>query len=136
MTVGTVVAFALAVVVPTVRAGVPPPGWSFTGVALALLTLVALHAYLGFTIYQMFRVALSERGVSLPTWRGRRLVPWSDVRRVHVQGHKVLLDAPGGRVVVNLVCFASPKAVLTYLARQMAPHVAPGLGTMRPPHDG
>ena len=49
--------------------------------ALALLTLVALHAYLGFTIYQMFRVALSERGVSLPTWRGRRLVPQGDDRR-------------------------------------------------------
>ena len=125
MAIGTVAAFALAVLLPYIRNGVPPADWTGGKIALALAVIVALFAHLGFTIYQMFRVDFSEHGVSVPSLRGRRVVPWADVRRVNVQGHRVLLDAPGGKVVINLLCFTDAKVVLTYLAHRMAAHVAP-----------
>ena len=120
MALGILVPFALSVVMPYARTGVPPTDWTPVRMLVALLAVAGLFAYLGFTVYQGFATVISEQGVSVPTLRGRRAVRWEEVQRVGVRGHELLLAAPSRTVVINLFCFVDTKSVATYVQSRLA----------------
>jgi hypothetical protein len=115
MGLATVGIFGWKVVWPFASTGIAPADWTWPRVFAALVVMVAIQAYLGITIYRRFSTRLSAQGVSVPTLTGRRYVSWTDVRRVGVRGHEILLDAPSGIVVVNVYCFANAKLVGRYI---------------------
>ena len=120
MGLGTLGIFGWQVVWPFARTGVAPADWTWPTVFAALLVLVVIYAYLGVTMFRRFATKLSAQGVSVPAIRGRRHVPWSDIQRVGVRGHEILLDAPSGVIVVNVHCFANAKSVGRYIQAHLA----------------
>lgn len=120
MALGIFVPFFLSVVGPYLTSGVPPADWTPLRMLVALAVVVGLFGYLGFTVYQRFGTVISEPGLSVPTLRGRREVPWSDIQRVGVRGHEFLLITPSRTVVVNTFCFTDAENAAAYVQSRLA----------------
>jgi len=121
MVLGTIIPFGWKVVWPYAETGVAPADWTWPTVSATVVLLAGIYVYLGGMFYQRFATEVSDQGVSLPTFKGRRHVAWSEVHRIGVRGPELLLDAPGGVVVVNVLCFSNSKSVAQYIQAHLAP---------------
>jgi hypothetical protein len=117
---GLVVPEYLLVGRPYWRTGIPPGDWTPGTMLAGLVFSVGLLACLAFILYQRFGTIVSERGVSMPTLRGRCDVSWADIERVDWRGVEFVLGSPKGRLIVNTACFTDARSVADYVRARLA----------------
>ena len=113
LALGSVGLFFWQVVLPSVSAGVPLRTFSWSSIALLLIGLSVINAWLGSGIYKRFGTELSPSGVSWPTLKGRAELDWLQVERASIRGHEVALHGAGKSVVINVFCFSNQKRWVT-----------------------
>lgn len=116
------------VLLPLARTGQLPQEFSPAS-ALGLVGLsVGTVILLGATLHRRVHTRFTEQGLLVPGLAGSRLLAWSEFTRVSGKGLQVRLHTARTTVLVNVLCYASPSAVMDYLAAKLPEQVAPGQG--------
>jgi hypothetical protein len=84
---------------------------------------VIFLAWLGTGLIRGFGTRLSEQGISIPTQRGRVLVPWSEMERVQIRGQAMRLSSATHHVVINPFFYAQPARVPPFVLRRLPAHL-------------
>jgi hypothetical protein len=112
-----------------IRTSAPPPTFTGTTVWVIVLGTSAILWWFGTHIFRIFSTHLSVQGISIPTIRGRVLVPWSDIERVQVKGHELRLWNSKSSILLNVFCFTKPERVSPFVRSHLPAHIVSQLGS-------
>jgi hypothetical protein len=107
------------VVVPLVVRGMPGEGWSWNTVLAVLALSMAALALFGWALHRTVNTQLAEEGLRIPSFRGRKLIKWSEIQRVSGRGLQIKLHTVSETVTVNPLCYVRPSGVVPFLLHKI-----------------
>jgi len=106
-----------------IEMGTPPSAFTPGMACLFAFGPIIFLAWLGTGLIRGFGTRLSEQGISIPTLRGRVLVPWSEIERGQIRGQALRLSSATHHVVINPFFYAQAARVLPFVLRHLPAHL-------------
>ncbi len=119
----------LYVVAPAAASGAPGEGQSWGSVFAIVAFSLAVALLFAWALHRLTHTELSDEGLQVPGWRGRRLIRWSEIERVSGRGLQIKLHTASATVTVNPLCYRRPGGVVPFLLRKVP---IPALGGRTP----